>query len=301
MGGLFMSNCKEALVRDVHSMSLDSAQAFAMHKVLQSSFTSDERSKLDATIPINGVPVAFNSERASKLANHFFSQTGLQWNEQTSIDLLSQTLSSNAVEAYRTCINGQHTSGPRAVAYDATPEQIIVQVVWFSAAGADTEADATYTIAGGTTQDKLPKEWITGERRRFLFKRTKGEDFTFIVNIGNDADHIFAPNLPRVIVETRKEIVMEPRSLANDGSGRNQLINDIIHAPDGAEIDPSGSGVEVTTKVGNLDHTTFARIDEANTALIRWSAFLRPLSRQGGGTFVFRIKYPLIHYNFRVV
>lgn len=302
-----MSKCNHALISDVKNVSFNSAEAFAMHKIVESGLSADERTSLGATIPIQGVPVSFTSERAAKLFNQFFSQTGATWSEQKSIQLVSQTLSANAVEAYRICVDGQHTSGPRAFAHSATRDQVIVTIMWFSAPEAPTEARAQYDYSGGLPQQTLPTKWITGERKSFIFNREKSKDFTFIVTIGGLADEVVVPYLPGIIMNTEKVLMTEPAPeqapyrLANDGTGRSQARNGVIHAPGDSEIDPDGVGVQIELKVGQIDHTTYARIDHANTSRILWSAFLRPLAKEGGGDLKFRIKYPLIKYTFKLL
>lgn len=297
-----MSKCNHTLVSDVKNASLNSTEAYAMFNIVESGLSADERTSLGAIIPIQGVPVSFTSERATKLFNQFFSQTGATWSQQRSIQLVSQTLSANAVEAYRICVDGQHTSGPRTFAHSATRDQVIVTVMWFSAPEAPTEAQAQYDYSGGFPQQTLPTRWVTGERKSFLFNREKSKDFTFIVTIGGLADEVAAPYLPRIIVNTEKVLMTEgPYRLAGDGTGSSQSKSGVIQAPGDSEIDPDGVGVQIELRIGKIDHTTYARIDHANTSRILWSAFLRPLAKEGGGDLVFRIKYPLIKHTFKLL
>lgn len=299
-------DCIKTLIQDVRGVQINSASTYAMTELINRNLSSSQQNELGATIPIKGVPVSLNSSSAKNLSTQFFQQTGVSWDHKTMIGLVSQTLSNNSVEAYRTCIDGQHVDGPRAFAYDATPREITVKVRWISSPHAPTSATATYDFSG--VEDKtLQTEWTTGEDRTFIFQRKRGMDFRFTVTIGGKSDRLFVPHLPQVrynIEAINKRYPRDPNEtirMANDGTGRNQgPITHCENAPNGTEIDPSISEMNITLKVGALDHTTYAKITRNNTQQVCYEAFLRPLAKEGGGDFRFFMIYGLIKRVFTI-
>jgi hypothetical protein len=302
-----MSNdCLGTLIQDRKALSFSQASAFALSDVLSQSFSSQEQDNLGVTIPIDGVPVALDGQRAQNIAQQFFQQTGLKWDQETSLSIFTSTLSENAVEAYKACILGQKTSGPKIIAYDATDTEITVKISWQSPPAAPTSSVATYTISGGKPQSALPKTWRTGQSNSFIFSRDSKADFRMTVNIGGEEDHVFVPFVPTITVKrdvihvTMPSDDQPPLILEGDGSGNNQEMSACYNAPDGYNILQGTASVEMLVKVGNLDNTSKVEITTDDGTFVCWHAFLRPLSKEGGGNMRWRITFLAERWTFTV-
>src|SRR5262249_8675265 len=151
---------------------------------INDSLSASERSQLGITVPIKGVPVSINSEKAKRLARQFHQQVKVTWDQTTRINMVSQTLSENAVAAYRACIDGQHRAGVRALAHNATPGNVTVSIGWFAPYGAPTTTSAEFMFNGGSPMELLLSVWKNADRRSLEFLRERGRDFRLSVNIG---------------------------------------------------------------------------------------------------------------------
>lgn len=304
-------NCLLALTKDVQTVSSTSASSYALSRLVDQQVASQDKSKVGATIPIEGTPVSLTSDRARRFVSKFFEQTNVNWDDAATLAMVSQTLSSNAVAAYRTCVDGEHRSGPRAFAHNATSEEVTITVRWLAPPRAPTTANATYEISGGQAKGALKSRWSTGESDSFIVKRNKGTDIRIVVNIGGETVQggVFVPYVPRVRVTPVRETVtypplgQSPLRLVTDSRGSNFSMQRCLASPPGVEIDHLAANASVELKAGPLDETTYARIDreKSNYAMVCWDALLRPLVSGRGGDMYFRILYPTLAWNFELV
>ncbi len=296
--------CLGSLIRDASSSSVHTATAFAMSDLINSMSSSVAKQEASITIPIDGVPINLGSMRARKLSTQFSQQTGVRWNQATRVQNVSSSVSANAVEAYRICTEGQHTSGTRVYVYDETPTQVSVKVAWWSPALSPTSARATVSVSGGTLQEPFPDSWSTGTSFIRIVDRVPRQDLRIVANIGGGPDTITVPYLPTVIVRRATEEVTKPSAqgnlrLANDGSGRNQgPISECYAAPADGEVREGSASISWVARAGNIDATSYVKLTSQDDQRVCWEAFLRPLSRTGGGDMQFRIKYVVDRWTF---
>ena len=105
--------CLATLVKDSKALSYNQATTYAFVQLINQQLSSAQRDAIGAAIPIGNVSLGLNSSQAMDITTDFFKQTGLQMESDTSLQMVSSTLSPEAVEAYRICVEGEHVSGPR--------------------------------------------------------------------------------------------------------------------------------------------------------------------------------------------
>ncbi|MFK4448371.1 hypothetical protein ABH944_008429 [Caballeronia udeis] len=297
--------CTKTLLQDVSTVQADSATRFAMSTLLDSSLTTSERSQIGATVPIYGVPASLNSDDAKSTASKFFQQTGINWNQKTAVNIISQTLSENAVEAYRICVSGAFKSGPRVIAYNATKDSVDVKVSWLAPTHAATHATAYFQVSGAE-QRGYWKSWRTGEYRYFTLKRVKGQDIRFVVTIGGESDEAYVPYIPVITVSENRTVMRFPkigdpgtdhdgnRRMGNDGTGHNQgPVGDCRYAPAGEAIDPTVSAVVVPIKI-SLGDNSYAKLTKNDPKQVCYEAVMAPFGSEKGGDLGFYVNYTLV-------
>lgn len=305
------SACVAALVKDITTVSATSTRAYALSRLVDQQTSKQDKEKIGATIPIDGVPVSLTSDRARRFVSKFYEQTNVNWDEATALAIVSQSLSSNAVSAYRTCIDGEHRSGPRAYAHNATSDEVTIDVRWLAPVKAPTTAQGSIEITGGVPTTKLKTKWESGESRSFIVKRNKGEDIRISINIGGESvpAGIFVPYVARVRATQKRETItlppigQAPFRLVTDSKGSNQWMERCEAAQPGVEIDYLAANASVELKAGPLDETTYVKIDRDNSnyAMVCWDAWMHPLVSGRGGDMNFRILYPTVTWNFEVL
>lgn len=305
------SACIGSLVKDITTVSATSTSAYALSRLVDQQTSTQDKAKVGATIPIDGVPVSLTSDRARRFVGKFYEQTNVNWNDATALAIVSQSLSSNAVSAYRTCIEGEHRSGPRAYAHNATSDHVTIDVRWVAPVGAPKTAQGSIEITGGIPTTKLKTTWESGESSSFIVKRNKGEDIRVSINIGKESvpGGIFVPYVARVRVTPKRETItlppigQAPFRLVTDSRGTNFKVERCEAAPPGVEIDHPAANSSVEQMAGPLDETTYVKInrDKSNYAMVCWDALLRPLVSGRGGDMYFRILYPTVTWNFEVL
>jgi hypothetical protein len=296
--------CLGTLIPDIRELSFNQASTFAFVDLLQNDFSAEQRAQFGVVAPLGDAAVPLNGSKAQSLAQKFADQTGLRWTQDTTIQMMLSTLSHNAVEAYRICTDGQQTSGPRILAFDATPSQVIVTIRWIAPANAPDVQPATLDWSGGQPNTALAHHLRLKSNDPFsiIFNRTPGKDLIVTVDAGG-SDRVFVPYVPQVEVseQTQKQSTRQYK-LETDELGHNEgPKTDCVPAPMDGVIDPSSADVVIDTlKGGKTDSTTYARITKTTTSEICSTGFLRPTVAHQGGTLVWHVTYRTITYSFHV-
>ncbi len=190
-------DCEHALIKDAVVLDLSEFHSLARAELLRRSMENDSDWAAGVTVPIKGIPVSANAESAESSREDYFSSSNLSWTSERVVSAATQNLSINSVEAYRACIDGQHSSGPRIFVHDATRTEATVTIKWFSPPGANTQADgAQVIISGGTFTQNFPGTWVTGGSYASIVKRIPDQDMRVIANIGEESDNVFVSLIP---------------------------------------------------------------------------------------------------------
>lgn len=295
--------CLAALVQDVHAVSFHQEAAYNLVQLIQNNLSKSQRDQMGIAIPIHGVPVSLNSSQAAAIADDYYNQTGVTWNEDTSIRMISSTLSPNAVEAYKTCVNGQQVIGVRVIAFDATPAHVFVKIRWIAGPDAPNVAKANLEWSGGKPHFPFPHRlsWKNSVTKIILFDRDPQQDFMLFANIGGSADAAEVPYIAPVSITVTPHPVSDgPHDLETDTWGHNEGPRSrCIPAPFGEMIDPSTAHIKKTVWVGPIDSTTYAEITHADSTQVCWKDFLRPLTAHQGGLIQFYVEYTALSFAFR--
>lgn len=298
------ADCIDALVKDFTSADIQTSSYYALSDLLANDKRLSDRSRKGVSVLIDGVNVSTDSDQARRLRESFYRDTGVNWSHENKIALVSSSLSRNAVEAYKTCVDGKHNSGLRVIAFNATPTEITVKIRWISSPRAPTEAKAIYEFTGAAPRP-LEEDWKTGEEKEFVFARKRKEDFRFSAEIGGETDRVFVPWAPRIELIEQRDTRRFPsggKRMADDGTARNQgPIQECSYASHGSEILPQTASVNVTIKVGPLDGSTYAKLTHKDHDRVCYESFFRPLEKGKGGDFRFYISYREVKRTFRLL
>jgi hypothetical protein len=189
--------CAAALIQDYGKLDLRKTSSLALAELYRQSRSNDQNWAVGITVPIEGIPVSGSAESAESTRESYFRQSSLDWSFERVESVATQTLSDNAVEAYRICKDGEHRAGPRILAYRATSEGVTVEIRWISSGGAPTrETGASIVVEGGTVDDAFPTTWETGDRRTRFIRREPGRDIRIRADIGPETDSIFISRIP---------------------------------------------------------------------------------------------------------
>ncbi|WP_264772659.1 hypothetical protein [Defluviimonas salinarum] len=189
--------CAAALIQDHGKLDLRQTSSLALAELYRQSISNDKNWAAGVTVPIEGVPLSGSAESAESTRESFFRQSSLDWSFERVESVATQTLSDNAVEAYRICKDGEHRTGPRILAYRATREGVTVEIRWISGGGAPTrETGASIVVEGGTVDNAFPTTWETGDSRTRFVRREPGRDIRIRADIGPGTDSIFISRMP---------------------------------------------------------------------------------------------------------
>lgn len=191
--------CAGALVKDNFNGSYSSVETLAAFRLRYGASSSSSSTNAGATVPIYDVPVGFSYDTASSAASNYFDQSSFQWGSKRLESVATQTLSSAAVEAYKTCRKSLPATGPRVLVYDATETGATVSVTWFSAPGAPPKTRGTVDLEGGRLSSDFPPKWETGQKITRTISREKATDLRVVVNIGGSSDDEFVSQLPQPV------------------------------------------------------------------------------------------------------
>lgn len=189
--------CAAALIQDYGRLDLRQTSSLALAELYRQSRSNDQNWAAGITVPIEGIPVSGSAESAESTRESYFRQSSLDWSFERVESVATQTLSDNAVEAYRICKDGEHRAGPRILAYRATSEGVTVEIRWISGGGSLTrETGASIVVDGGTFDSAFPTTWETGDRRTRFLRREAGQDIRIRADIGPETDSIFISRMP---------------------------------------------------------------------------------------------------------
>lgn len=197
--------CAVALMKDHGRLSIHDASSLAVMKILQTSRNSNSNWGFDLTLPIEGVPIGLGAKGGQDAAEQYFEHSTTNWTQERLLSVATQTLSANAVEAYKACLNSFRNSGPRVIAHSATADEVTLKITWNAPVGsAPTTRLVTIDVSGGKPSRAFPTEWLTGRSESFIIRRDPRRDFRVIANIGNETDDQLISYIPEVPIPQTK-------------------------------------------------------------------------------------------------
>lgn len=188
--------CANALVKDTFNGNYSSVETLAAFRLRYGASSSSNNTSVGATIPIDGIPINFSYQSASSAAANYFDKSSLKWDTERLESVATQTLSQNAVEAYKACRDSLPSTGARILVYDATPTGATISVAWFSGPSAPTETGGSVTVDGGLLNSPFPTKWKTGQKFTRTIARSKLQDLRVVANIGGSSDDQLVSQLP---------------------------------------------------------------------------------------------------------
>ena len=169
-------DCSAALLMDRVALNFKDASALAAFRLIEQSSSSDADLKSRITIPIKGLPVSGDIGVARRRSSQYFENSSLMWTHERLVSVATQTLSKNAVKAYKACIDGEHKSGPRVWIHSATEKTATAVLQWISAEGAPTKAEIKHDITGGKLRKNFKKKWNSNDSQSVIIEREQGTD-----------------------------------------------------------------------------------------------------------------------------
>lgn len=194
------AQCLQALVQDKGYLDAREASSLATWQLLERSSSSNTDISGGLTVPIEGVPIQGKGAYMKAESDRYMNESNLNWTQERLVSVATQTLSANAVDAFKACMNGNR-SGPRITVYNATPTQATIKVQWIAPVNAPTEtADVAISTSGGQFDTSaFPRVWRTGQAFSAILTRDPKQDLRLTANIGGETDNEFVAFLPPVI------------------------------------------------------------------------------------------------------
>lgn len=286
--------CLGALVADHSFSSSDTVTALALTSLINQESATAQQGNHDGEVTLGGTKLHAAGSEAKSAYDAFRAQTDLNWNAAARTTLITSRLGQAAVAAYKVCEQGQVASGPRVDISDATATQATVTVSWNAPPLAPTRAVGSVTVTGGQLTSPMPIRFVTGQRVSRTVKRAPGQDLRVNVDIGSMSDAetlVWVPEVSAVhVVEPQVFPPSGPAiKLDNDGTGANRgPIQGCFHPVNSLERAGSAK-VLFEAHGGALDSSSYVRIVSEEPGRVCYEAFLRPLSKEGGGVMAFRI------------
>ncbi|MFH1342987.1 MAG: hypothetical protein ABIL01_17555 [Pseudomonadota bacterium] len=190
--------CLHTLVQDKSYLNYRETSSLALMRLIQQSSKKESGWSGNVTVPIYGVPVNFGASGHEKATNSYFDNTKINWSQERLLSVATQTLSKNAVEAYKACVHGRKNNGVDIIVYDARPDAVTVSIRWIAPPGAPTQQSGSVTMSGGRPQNQFPSVWLSGSVFGNIIYRSANEDLRIVANVGNDTDNGFVAYLPPV-------------------------------------------------------------------------------------------------------
>lgn len=198
------SDCVRALIQDKGYFSLREASSLAQFRLLEQSSSSESDLSANAEIP-EIISVGFGS--AKSRTKSFFENSSLNWTQERIVSVATQTLSKNAVEAYKACVYGRHDIGPRIFVHDATEEEATVLIHWKPGPGQNEAEDLKISLTGGKLKAPFIKSLEPGTEDSAIVIRESGKDFRITATIGGRSDAAFVSRWP--VEETQEKLLSE--------------------------------------------------------------------------------------------
>ncbi|WP_154667725.1 hypothetical protein [Leisingera caerulea] len=295
------TDCFETLIQDVGAININDATHLALASAYSRSLDSSDKWAAGITVPIKGVPVDLTGEGQKRVLETVTSSFAAQFSSNRLVSMSTQKLSRNAVAAFDICMRGANRTGTVVYAFDATHREITVEVSWNASAGGPTEAPADIQVVNGEFTSALPDTFSTGTSYTTVVRREPGEDVRVIANIGGTSSNAVIYWVPTVKIETTRvtAFIDGPHSgkrwrLANMGDGREHSILGMCdYPPNGWSVVPGSASINISTRVGAIDHRTYARITEQTPDKVCFDGRVYPLDRHGGGDIWWRPSYQM--------
>ena len=175
-------DCFKALIQDRVKFDLHDTRALAITELIRQNTSESDNAEAKYG--------AFGASRSRQKAANFFSDTTGKYNSERIESLATQTLSKNAVIAYRECVRGKK-DGPIIAVHDARANAAPVPIRWTTPPGAKIPADGEVSFDGGTPIKGFPPKWSANKTHGEIVRRQIGQDLRVVANIGDDSDNVF--------------------------------------------------------------------------------------------------------------
>lgn len=190
------SSCYQALAKDKATLNLQESTSLAILELLKRTSGSSDKWAASVTVPLQIGAVPISAERAQSETQSYFHQSSLNWTQERLVSVATQTLSTNAVKAYKICVDGSHRTGPRVIVSNATSTEVTVQISWAAPPHSPSEATLHLGMSGGTLADTFPTRWKSGEAASRIVTREATTDLRITVDIGGETTDEFVSYIP---------------------------------------------------------------------------------------------------------
>lgn len=189
-------DCLASLIQDRSQFRLQEASSLALARLVSQSQQRSDDLSLGARIPIEGVPVEGRADYANRRASSYFENTNLEWNQERIVSVATQTLSQNAVEAYRICVRGRQ-NGPLIIVHQANAQEATVTIRW-QHFGQPTPPPqpVVVQISGGQWNRPFSGVWEANSADARILRRVPGQDVRIVATVAGDADTAFIARVP---------------------------------------------------------------------------------------------------------
>lgn len=199
------ANCEAALIQDKMSLKLNEASTLAVVKLITENTAASD--SIGGELEIPGL-VGIGLTTAKGASKSYFEDSKIEWDQKRLISVATQVLSSNAVEAYKICKDGQHHSGPRITVHSATATAVTVEIHWKAPVGAPTSAEAEIAVVDGALNGEFPTTWENGQAFSRVVSREPGEDLRITADIGGETDSEFIAMFPPPPIAAPKRLIL---------------------------------------------------------------------------------------------
>lgn len=184
-----LNPCIGNLILDHGAIVTSDWSSLALIRMVEETTSNANDADFDIGVPIDGLPIQGAFQQASQASRHSFQHSSLDWTHQRLVSVATQTLSDNAVSAYRTCVEGQRRTGLFVTVHDATNSAATVTIRWIARNQAEAKSlvSLEVTHTGGRLQNRFPSQIGSSDVVERTFLRNAHEDMRIVVNISSDA------------------------------------------------------------------------------------------------------------------
>jgi hypothetical protein len=201
-------HCVAALLQDKTQLDLAESSSLALAMMVKRSHFAKSDWSGSLGIQIKGVPLEAGASRAKETTEDYFSNSNIEWSEKRIVSVATQTLSSNAVDAYNTCIQAHAMYGPRILVHSATRSGATVEIRWVSPPYAPTNSKADVFVSGAVLSHPFPTQWQTGVSSSRIVLRKPDKDFRITVDIGGMTASELVSAIPGPITQPPPKLVV---------------------------------------------------------------------------------------------
>lgn len=239
-------DCNAVLLQqDIHVQHESLYEAIARQTLTDESSSNRSNSGSSATIPIDGVPVAFSSTQDDDTQRSILAQTHLSFTHQQASDILEAKLGDNARDAYVQCLAFRaHQYQPFQISVKSfSADQLVVVFSWWpSGSTLNSVPIHIVDVKGLTVPARFALVARPNSTQAMTFIRTGAKSGLFLnAEAGGYVQSISVPYLPSIQVSAENAGLYHSRDIyaqtVQQGVPAIVPVADLI-APAGTVVDP---------------------------------------------------------------